>query len=520
MNHRMIGIALLVFPLATLACVDTRSGNFCAHYTDIAQKAGDHELNLTRTYHSQSSEIGWFGYGWGTPFEARLIVMPDGSAMVQDPSTIKPDRFASQGDDGLQAGVEKIVAVATEKENLGIEAASALRSMLFLNEELRSAKVLQYGIQTQLPIGAKLHSTECPKALITRTADEYQQVTCNKGINYFDLAGRLVRHEDGGYKLFIHYEGDHPDRIEDSLGQKLNLKWTTTGHVATASAGQETLVITYRYDENGNLVFSSVAEGNDSAYVYDAKHKLTEVGHTDQTRMELKYDEAGRIAAVNDPYSAPIYYTYRNDPDYPSLHRWTTATTTRTEGRQTIRVAEYFSTLDTAGIKRLSRVIKTDGPETEEIVLDEKERFKRVSKSDGSFSEFSYHPTLGKVTVVATNEGRTDFSYDKKGNLILASTGKGHLVSLEYNRHNSISRMVERDKSKHVRRELIFKYNAQKKPIKISMAGKGEINVTYDKLGEISKVDSKQGAKMALEVTQAFQGLLTLVKVAGASYCL
>jgi YD repeat-containing protein len=403
---------------------------------------------------------------------------------------------------------------------LGAEAASILRSQLFLSEELRREKVSQYGIPTELPVGTKMHSSECAKALITRTRDEYQHISCSKDIDYFDLAGRLVRKEVDGYKIVIHYVGERPDSVSDSLGQKLDLKWTTTGRVAEARAKQDVPVITYRYDEQENLVFSSEAEGNDSTYVYDAKHKLTAIRHTDLTHLELNYDEAGRITALNDSYNAPISYTYRNDPDYPSLHHWTTATTTRTEGRKTIRVAEYFSTLDTAGIKRLSRVIKTDGPETEEIVLDEKEHFKRISKSDGSYSEYSYHPILGKVTLVATNEGRTDFSYDKLGNLIRASTGKGHQIILSYDRQGSIVRMVESDKTKQVRRELFFKYNAQKKPIKISMVGKGEINVTYDKRGEISNVESKQGAKMALEVTQAFQSLLSLVKMAGASYCL
>ncbi len=520
MNIRIACIALLIFPLSTLACVDTRSGNFCTHYSDIEQKSGDHELNLTRSYNSKSSDTGWFGYGWGTPFELRLIVMPDGSAVVQDISTQKSERYSSQGDDALQSGVEKIVAVAIEKEGLSVDAVSALRSRLLLSAELRSEKVRQYGIQTQLAIDAKLHSDECAKASITRSRDEYQRIGCRKGIDYFDLSGRLVRQEDENYKVVIHYTGDHPDKISDSLGQELNLMWDATGHVVEARSKQDVPVIRYRYDDKGNLVFSSDAGGNDVNYLYDAKHKLKEVSHTDNTHMELQYDEAGRIADVHDPYSPRISYTYRNDPEYPALHHWTTATTTNEDGKQTVRVAEYFSTLDVSGVQRLSRVIKTDTAGKEEIVLDEQERFKYISRADGSFAKFSYHPALGKVARVSTNEETTDFSYDKQGNLIRASTGNGHLVSLSYDRRGSIVRMVESDKAKHVRRELLFKYNAQKKPIKISMVGKGEINVAYDQLGEISKVDSKQGAKMALEVTQAFQGLLALVKVAGANYCL
>lgn len=520
MNIRIACIALLIFPLSTLACVDTRSGNFCTHYSDIEQKSGDHELNLARSYNSKSSETGWFGYGWGTAFELRLVVMPDGSAVVHDPSTQKNERYFPQGKDALQAGVEKIIVVATEKEGLNAEEVSALRSRLWLSAELRMAKVRQYGIQTQLGIDTKLHSDECAKAAITRSRDEYQRINCRAGIDYFDLSGHLIRQENENYKVVIHYAGDHPDRISDSVGQELNLTWDAQGHVVEAKSKQDAPVIKYRYDDKDNLVFASEAAGNDASYVYDAKHKLVGVGHTDKTQMELRYDEAGRIADVHDPYSPRISYAYKYDPEYPALHHWTTATTTDADGKQTVRVAEYFSTLDVAGVQRLSRVIKTDAEGKEEIVLDEQERFKLISRADGRFTEFSYHPTLNKIARVLTNEGSTDFSYDKQGNLIRASTGKGHLVSLSYDRRGSIIRMVESDKAKHVRRELHFQYNAQKKPIKISMVGKGEINVAYDQLGEISKVDSKQGAKMALEVTQAFQGLLALVKVAGASYCL
>ena len=49
------------------------------------------------------------------------------------------------------------------------------------------------------------------------------------------------------------------------------------------------------------------------------------------------------------------------------------------------------------------------------------------------------------------------------------------------------------------------------------MGGVGKINVEYDNYGEIKNVKSKQGHKMALRVTQAFQSLLKIVKPAGAN---
>jgi hypothetical protein len=145
---------------------------------------------------------------------------------------------------------------------------------------------------------------------------------------------------------------------------------------------------------------------------------------------------------------------------------------------------------------------------------DSSGRVQRVDKLEGGFAEFFYHPTLNKISAVVTDEVSTVFSYNKTGDLVRAYNTRGQLIVLDYNKRKHISRMVET--SQGVRRELTFKYNKAGQPTVISLLGKGEIKVEYDAQGEIGKVESKQGAKMALGVTQAFQVLLQVVKVADA----
>ena len=77
--------------------------------------------------------------------------------------------------------------------------------------------------------------------------------------------------------------------------------------------------------------------------------------------------------------------------------------------------------------------------------------------------------------------------------------------------------MVDYDKGTKKKRSLTFKYNALGKPVEIAMSKIGKINVAYDNYGEIKKVESKSGHKMALQVTQAFQSLLSIVKPAGVN---
>lgn len=514
MKLRIFCIALLIFPGIAMACVNTRNGDFCISFTDITQKSGDHELNLTRTYNSRASAIGWFGYGWQTPFETRMTVMPDGSVVVQEYGAGKITRYAPKGRDNLQAGVEKIVAVAIQRDTLDPEAAAALRNQLLTNEKLRRAKVMQYGIQTQLSMGDMAKSSACATAAVIRMNGEYRRTTCEQSIDHFDLEGRLIRQEKNGYKLTVHYEGKYPDRIEDSLGQKLFLKWTTAGHIAEAKSDKATPVATYSYDDNGNLRHSS--ERDEYRYEYDGDHNLTRIGYTERNSREMQYDEKDRITFMSGSDGSKNAYTYRHDPDNSTLHYWVTTTRTSAEGEQSIREDEYLLIIDAAGIEQPARTTRTEGKRKQDIVFDEQGRIQRIDKFDGGFSEYLYHSALNKISMVFTEEGSTVFKYNKAGDLIRTYNSQGQAIKLGYDSHKNIIRMVETNKTERMRcRELTFEYNAMGKPTKIKMTGKGIISVEYDKQGEIAKVESKQGATMALEVASVFQALLSIVKVGG-----
>lgn len=72
--------------------------------------------------------------------------------------------------------------------------------------------------------------------------------------------------------------------------------------------------------------------------------------------------------------------------------------------------------------------------------------------------------------------------------------------------------MVDQD-----RHRLDFKYNDQSKPIEITDPQLGSITVSYTNSGEIKKVDSSAGRKIAVQVTTSFQNLLDIIRPAGVS---
>ena len=72
-----ISLVLIAIMMATFAQagVNLKNGNFYISYTDIVVPGGGKKLEITRTYNSKSTEVGWFGFGCKNvcPPSSRLI---------------------------------------------------------------------------------------------------------------------------------------------------------------------------------------------------------------------------------------------------------------------------------------------------------------------------------------------------------------------------------------------------------------------------------------------------------------
>jgi hypothetical protein len=121
--------------------------------------------------------------------------------------------------------------------------------------------------------------------------------------------------------------------------------------------------------------------------------------------------------------------------------------------------------------------------------------------------KIEYHPSLEKIIRVESNGRVTNFDYNEKGDIIFAERPEeGISVYLVYNSNGSIKSMKQNENL------MLFEYNSNKKPVKITLEGVGAIEVKYNQYGEISKVESPDGRGMALKVTSLFQELLSLIK--------
>jgi YD repeat-containing protein len=533
-----LSLALVtVFMVSTgQAGVNYKNGNFYISYTDIVVPGGGKKLEITRTYNSKSTEVGWFGFGWGSEFETRLEVSADGSIMVHEHGSGSKTRFTPKTAIDPVAASTKIVNEMKKKTALSEKAASELIQKLAGNAELRHTYAQNFGVQSTVAPGSVLFSSDRGPQELHVTKEGFRRSHSDGRQDYFNNDGQLVKISDkSGYVVGFTYKNGQLESIKDSQAKQIFFSWYPDGLVKEIwSAGDRKAE--YKYQDQ-DLVYTKDIGDNVYEYGYDKSHNMTEIRYSDKTKLKIAYDPKTFFATeVVDRNNESTKYEYGSNPKNPDDHYWTTVTKPGFDGKPVANRYEYEIKAAKDGARYTYRIltdingIKTEtfygehslptkiarGNHVTNFEYNAQGLLTKKNSTKGDFVNIEYDEKINKISKVVNNEGTTSFEYDPKGNLVKASNNQGKTVFLIYDTKGKISKMVDQEAANQ-RRVLAFKYNALGKPVEIEMEKVGKINVAYDNYGEIKKVESSAGHKMALQVTQAFQNLLTIVKPAGVN---
>ena len=321
------------------------------------------------------------------------------------------------------------------------------------------------------------------------------------------------------------------------MGRQIYFEWHGSGFVKSVwSAGDKK--VSYEY-KNDDLTKAKDIEGNAYSYDYDRNHNLSKITYMDGRYKEIKYSSKNfYVSSVREKNGDLTKYKYTVDPRNPELHYWVEVTKKGFDDKWYTNKFEYERRKRSDGSIYNHRIVTIlNGVKTETVYSEccslplkiargrDVTNFEynsdgllvKKTSTRGEFVQISYDQKLKKIKKVVNNDGWTSFAYDKKGNLTKAVSDKGRAVLLVYNSKGHITKMIDKNNKSKKGRTLAFTYNSQGKPVEISMSRVGKINVLYDNYGKILKVKSKQGPKMAFQVTQAFQNLLELIKPSGVS---
>ncbi len=545
-------LAVSAAPLVAGANVSLRNGNFFVGYTDIVYPGG-FEPKVERVYNSKSAFQGMFGWGWGNEYETQLNVAADGSVVVHEFGGGADNRFSPQAFNPreLDAAVATISEAARQGGSLGsAEQINGYRQRLrsdanFRTEEwerLRRAGKVQ---ARQLPVNTRLFSNRFSFQYLTRIQGGYQRNFESGRIERFDDAGHLARVSDknGNFIDFTYGKDGRIQKLVDNFNRKIFLTFNTQGRLEKiqGEGGKEGV---YRYNEQGELVYSRDVDGNVYSYKYspDKRHNLVEIAYSDRTTLQVAYygrDRFENVRSVKDRDGSVSDYAY----DLGSADKSRLAVAVNVKGADGAPVSksryEYFVKRKADGEEWTYKLIsELDGDRTE-TVYNECCGLPLLIKRDGEETAFEYNargsvtkkitpteitqlvydPQVGKVAKVtrfskanSKQVSWSEFKYDDKGNLTFAKNSEGQGVKLVYDTVGRIKSLLDQN-----RRRIDFKYNENSKPVEISDPQLGSILVTYSNSGEIKKVDSPAGRKIAMQVTTAFQNLLDIIRPAGVS---
>lgn len=545
-------IFLITFNL--FAGVNLKNGNFYISYTDLLTKHVQFVFgDFSRTYNSKSIKTGLFGYGWGTKWETELYFFPDGYISVHEYGAGDKSAFNSDlvSTESIQMMVDIIIDTKLEHGLLDNNPSAILKLQNKLTDmmDVRHAEWLKLkednklDFEQELIDGLVFDGFSRGNQKITITNNGFERISISDQTKeFFDINGRLIKYTDNnGLYTEIKYVDDKITQMICSDGNVIHFKTNDNGYIIEARLDDS--VSTYKYDGD-NLIYNKDGGGNQYAYEYDNIHNLTRIIYNPARfkgeaidAMTITYeDRTYCCSSITDRDGKTINYEYKKyfnedgteDPDHYS----TTVIKDDYYGNKAKSEYEYFIKVGASGNRYTHQVITTiqgiktnttydeqcgnpikiiKGSRETDFKYNNRCRLIRKTSNYGDDIEMKYHPTLEKLTYVRNDQGEFNFEYNTKGNLLKASKSNGDTVEMEYLDNGKISKMISNDET------LLFKYNTMGKPIAIEIEGEGKIDVTYDKYGEIERVDSEDGHSMALKVTQAFQNLLAIVKPSGVN---
>ncbi|MEK6624862.1 MAG: DUF6531 domain-containing protein [Bdellovibrionota bacterium] len=538
MKRILVLLALMLGSFVAYGGVNLKNGNFYITYTDIVVPGGGNDLFVSRTYNSQATEKGWFGLGWGSDYETYLVVGPDGSVTVHENGTGAQTRFTPKESIDPVAAAKKVIEAMRAKTTLSDNVAADLEKKLVGDAELRSAYARKFKVATSLAAGTALYSNTRGLQEVHRLKEGFSRSFNDGKMEYFSEDGKLSKIQDKhGYVVNFEYDKGMLRGIKDSQAKQLFFEWYTDGKVKHIwSAGDKKTV--YKY-EGDDLVESLDVMGNIYKHKYDSNHNMASIEYSDNSKMEIAYQKNTRfVAEIKSRDGVTTKYKYESNPKNPDFHYWTIVSKVGSDGKTENNRYEYEIKAKPDGSQYTYRILTdVSGMRTETIYSEccslplkitrgkhvtnfeynDKGLLVKKTSTKGDYIEIQYHPEFNKISRVMNKDSWTAFEYDKKGNLSKATNNEGKSVLLIYDAQGRITKMIDHEKKTNVKRSLSFKYNALGKPVEIAMENVGKINVAYDNYGEIKKVESDAGHKMALQVTQAFQALLSIVKPAGVN---
>jgi YD repeat-containing protein len=537
-------LIVLLFGSLSFAIVDMKNANYSNSWIDLGLQGTGYDLKVSRTYNSRTLFSGMFGFGWCSEFETSINPTPEGNILLRECGAgqevvFSPASFSRKDKEQIVSSIiNKVRAARPMNESYYKE----LTNQLLDSDSMRIKYAQEFGVKVPIKEGVVFKANGREIENFTLGKDYYQRNLSDGSSMRFSRQGSLTTLFDkNGNFIKIDYDRDLIKEISDNNGRRLRFSFYPSKKVKSIS-GPNNLNVEYKFTNLDDLSYVKNSWNNEYNYTYDEAHNLTKATYPDGTFIGLQYDiKNDWVTSFTDRQKCIESYTYDSDKDDKG-HFWSQVKKVCDKETVADNKYEFWHKKRADGENYLQRVTFVVGGVTSDITYHEifgkptsiskngeKVTFEyfpdgliKTKASALSIVTYTYDATVKKISSVKTkffNEKAkvavikvNTFKYDAKGNLVYAENSDGQKITMSYDHKGRISTIRDQAK-KLVKIEYEERFG---KPSIVTRPGLGTIQVTYKANGEISKVDSKEGPVVAMQVASTFNNLLDIIAPASA----
>jgi RHS repeat-associated protein len=428
--------------------VSIRTGDYAHSHQDLFLSGRGLPLQVTRTYNSQDSYDGPFGYGWKFNLEIKLAVASNG---IQEVVTIRDGdgvrvEFTRSPDGSYQAPPGRL-------DQLNKNADS---SYTWSQSGCGSCGVPRYEFNTS----GYLVAIEDPND--------------NKLAFSYDAAGKLKQ-------------------VTDASGRSLKITYGTNNKIAVITDPADR-TYAYAYDSAGNLKSYTDPLGNATTYNYDAKHNLVSmIDSKGNTVTTITYDDQDRATGYTE-FGGTWTYSYdsANRTTYKYLPgSWSAWQYTYNSSGQVLTERDPLYNTNTYVYNDKIYLTSFTDARWFKTTYEYDERGNRTSVTDplGNKTTYTYHGTFNKVTgITDALGGVTALQYDDHGNLKKTIDAMGKAARLTSNAYGQLIKVTNALGDNET-----FTYDTYGYPASRTDALGARTLTSYDVVGNLKKFTDANG---------------------------
>jgi YD repeat-containing protein len=278
--------------------VNVRNGNWSVSYSMIG---GAFDI----TYNSFSGHVGWFGYGWGSPFETRLVKMRDGTIYIQVNGTGAIATFGSGSPPKYASMMGDVIIKEAAKTANGSE--EKIQKRLETQKEYAIEMALKYGAVSAPSVNSwKLNKSardlngNCDENGFLLEIPAGYIIKCGDNRILFDEDGNLLSGETPSLGEFtIQYLDSKKPISVHGENRSLQFLWGANGILQIVELGKNPDTIEYGPNNRLTLLRQRIA-GFTYEFEYNDRADMTAIRYGDGTSKALTYDGASAVTSMTE----------------------------------------------------------------------------------------------------------------------------------------------------------------------------------------------------------------------------